>query len=163
MGCRAGPRSRPLGHGLRPPDIKRHPKYWAVIFFFFFLIKEKVEKVWVRGMFYPNLKKALKIRVILIYYKFYYIDLTNWYVTNEVIQYSFIILLQCHRIITLVYKLFVVKFVISLAFSPHTHTHKLCMKNAKANINFREKKFYKMMWQEYDQCYLNNIIKWMFE
>ena len=48
---------------------------------------------------------------MLVYYKLHYIGPTNWYVTNTVIQYSFIILLKCH--------LFVVKFVISLAFSPH--------------------------------------------
>ena len=35
------------------------------------------------------------------------------------------------------------------------------MKNAKAKTNFR-KKIYKLMWLEYDWCYLNNIIKWMF-
>ena len=80
---------------------------------------------------------------MLVYYKFYYIGSTNWYVTNEIIQYSFIFLLKCHIIATSVYKFFVVKFVISLAFSPHTHTQKkkLCMKNAKANANFRKKKF----------------------
>ena len=55
---------------------------------------------------------------MLVYYKFYYIDPTNWYVTNEVIQYSFIIFLKCHLIVISVYKVFIVKFVISLAFSP---------------------------------------------
>ena len=55
---------------------------------------------------------------MLVYYKFYYIGPTNLYVTNEVIQYSFILLLKCHFIATSIYKLFVVKFVISLAFSP---------------------------------------------
>ena len=74
--------------------------------------------MWVRDIFYPNLRKALNIRVMLVYYKFYYIGPTNWYVINEVIQYSFIILLKFHLIVTLVCKLFVVKFVISLAFSP---------------------------------------------
>ena len=92
--------------------------------------------MWVRDIVYPNLKKALNIRVMLVYYKFYYIGPTNWYVINEVIQYSFIILLKFHLIVTLVCKLFVVKFVINLAFSPHK---KLCMKNAKANTNFRKK------------------------
>ena len=56
---------------------------------------------------------------MLVYYKFYYIGPTNWYVINKVIQYSFIILLKCHLIITSVCKLFVVKFAINLAFSPH--------------------------------------------
>ena len=51
---------------------------------------------------------------MLVYYKFYYIDPINWYVTNEVIQYSFIILLKCHLIATLNCKIFVVKFVISV-------------------------------------------------
>ena len=55
---------------------------------------------------------------MLVYYKFYYIGPTNWYVINEVIQYSFIILLKCHLIVTSVCKLFVVKFTINLAFSP---------------------------------------------
>ena len=54
---------------------------------------------------------------MLVYYKFYYIGSTNWYVTSEIIQYSFILLLKCHIIATSVYKLFVVKFVISLACS----------------------------------------------
>ena len=53
-----------------------------------------------------------------VYYKFYYVGPTNWYVTNEVIQYSFIILLKCHLIVISICKLFIVKFVISLAFSP---------------------------------------------
>ena len=94
---------------------------------------------------------------MLVYYKFYYIDPINWYVTNEVIQYSFIILLKCHLIVTSVCKLFVVKFVISLAFSP---------KKKKINKNITQsplsvwkmlkliqilgKKIYKLMWQEYD-------------
>ena len=60
---------------------------------------------------------------MLVYYKFYYIGFTDWYVTNEVIQYSFITLLKYHSIVTSVCKLFVVKFVISSVFSPHTHTH----------------------------------------
>ena len=82
---------------------------------------------------------------MLVYYKFYYIDPINWYVTNEVIQYSFIVLLKCHLIVTSVCKLFVVKFVTSLAFSPKKKKKKYntvtikCMKNAKANTNFREK------------------------
>ena len=82
--------------------------------------------------------KAWNIRVILVYYKFYYIGLTNWYVTNEVIQYSFITLLKYHPIVTSICKLFVVKFVISLAFSPHTHIKKTVYENAKANTNFRK-------------------------
>ena len=82
-----------------------------------------------------------------VYYKFYYVGPTNWYVTNEVIQYSFIILLKCHLIVISICKLFIVKFVISLAFSPtkkkkkkkyNTITIK-CMKNAKANTNFKKK------------------------
>ena len=82
---------------------------------------------------------------MLVYYKFYYIGFTNWYVTNVVIQYSFILLLNCHLIDTSIYKVFVVKFVISLVFSPHTHTpkknnNKTVYENAKANANFRKKK-----------------------
>ena len=115
--------------------------------------------MWVRDIFYPNLKKALNIRVMLVYYKFYYIGPTNWYVINEVIQYSFIILLKFHLIVTLVCKLFVVKFVINLAFSPHKKTVWKMLKP----IQILGKKIYKLIWQEYDQCYLNNIIKWMFE
>ena len=86
---------------------------------------------------------------MLVYYKFYYIGFTNWYVTNVVIQYSFILLLKCHLIDTSIYKFFVVKFVISLEFSPpkkkkkrinkNTVTIK-CMKNAKTNTNFRKNK-----------------------
>ena len=111
---------------------------------------------------------------MLVYYKFYYIGPTNWYVTNEVIQYSFILLLKCYLIATSVCKLFVLKFVISLACSPHTHTHtKWINKNTIQSplsvwkmlklIQILVKKIYKLIWQEYDQCYLNNIIKQMFE
>ena len=32
------------------------------------------------------------------------------------------------------------------------------MKNAKVSTNFRKKIIDKLMWQEYGQCYLNNII-----
>ena len=55
---------------------------------------------------------------MLVYYKFYYVGPTNWYATDEIIKYSFIILLKCHLIVISVCKLFIVKFVISLAFSP---------------------------------------------
>ena len=74
--------------------------------------------MWARCIFYSNLMKAWNIRVMLVYYKFYYIGFTDWYVTNEVIQYSFILLLKCHFFATSVCKLFEVIFVISLAFSP---------------------------------------------
>ena len=94
---------------------------------------------------------------MLVYYKFYYTSPTNWYITNEVIQYSFILLLKCHLIGTLVCKVFVVKFVISLAFSQKKKKI-IEMKNAKVSTNFRKKIIDKLMWQDYGQCYLNNII-----
>ena len=54
---------------------------------------------------------------MVVYYKFYYISSTNWYVINKIIQYSFILLSKCHFIAISVCKLFEVIFVISLAFS----------------------------------------------
>ena len=38
--------------------------------------------------------------------------------SHEIIHYSFILLLKCYLIITSIYKLFVIKFIVSLAFSP---------------------------------------------
>ena len=97
----------------------------------------------------------------LVYYKFYYIGLINWYVTNKVIQYSFILLLKCHLNNTSICKLFVVKFVINLAFS--SHKKNIINKNTTQSplsvwkmlklIQILGKKIYKLMWQEYDQCY----------
>ena len=93
---------------------------------------------------------------MLVYYKFYYIDPINWYVTNEVIQYSFIILLKYHFIATSIYKLFVVKFVINLAFSPHTKKKKRINRNTTQSplsvwkmlklLQILGKKIYKLMW-----------------
>ena len=73
---------------------------------------------------------------------------------------SFILLLKYHLIATLVCKLFVVKFVISLAFSPHTKKKKkelIKIQQSPLNvwkmlklIQILGKKIYKLMWQEYD-------------
>ena len=92
---------------------------------------------------------------MLVYYKFYYIGFTNWYVTNVVSQYSFILLLKCHLIDTSIYKFFVVKFVISLEFSPPKKIKKELIKiqsplsvwKMLKLIQILGKTNYKLMWQ----------------